>query len=38
MESTVREYNSQWKFAQWCCLHGTISAFRYIAFDDCGYD
>ena len=26
MESTLREYNSPRKFAQWCCLHGAISA------------
>ena len=30
MESTLRQYNSPRKFAQWCCLHGAISAFRYI--------
>jgi len=32
MESTLREYNSPRKFAQWCCLHGAISEFRYIEF------
>jgi len=28
-ESTLGEYNSPRKFAQWCCSRGAFSAFRY---------
>ena len=38
MEITPREYISPQKFAQWRCLRGVISAFRYIVFADFGYD